>query len=233
MVNPSKAGARGGESELPTLQLPPPTPQEQAALVLKKKHTFNLHNNFMNLNPDYDVRKYNRAKALASKWEKMIGKYLVDEVTVLARKNFNEFLAQGGKLTYAELKKLNSVWKEDYINHITKTDEQATEYISQVKEKSKQVQHDTNEVIWSMQDQRDDWDNEMQIINDNIVKNAVSNGLTKENYQKYKFVEFDILDMYKLDDGTMCYLCKKNLRCKRHGLRKRPIKTKDVDFERA
>jgi len=88
----------------------------QKTLTLKKEGSLNLHTNFLSLNPNYDVRKYNRIKALAKKYEYLVGKVLVDKVHKEERSNFNKFVSGGGRLTYGELRRLNSVWKRDYVD---------------------------------------------------------------------------------------------------------------------
>ena len=49
----------------------------------------------------------------------------------MARKKFNEFLKEGGKLSYDQLRELNSVWKQDYMNNVIQESNQIQEYLRQ------------------------------------------------------------------------------------------------------
>ena len=82
--------------------------------------TKNLHKNFQDLKPTYDIIKYGKGKALAAQWEKEIGQKLLKRVENQKRVHFNAYLRDGGTLKYGELKKLNSVFKKDYQDHIFK-----------------------------------------------------------------------------------------------------------------
>jgi len=45
----------------------------------------------------------------------------------------------------------------------------------------------------------------MQHINDKMNEKAIENGIISKDQFKFNFKEFDILDMYRLDDGSMCF----------------------------
>jgi len=94
---------------------------------------------------------------LAKKWEKQIGEHLVKEVHKQARKNFNEFIEQGGRLSYLELRKLNSTWKKDYIGHITENDTEATLQLKKVISHAQEANHNITELLWEMEDIKEDW----------------------------------------------------------------------------
>ena len=49
---------------------------------LSKEDSLNLHNNFRDLNPDYDIRKFNRVKAIQRYYENKIGAALIQKVEV-------------------------------------------------------------------------------------------------------------------------------------------------------
>ena len=46
-----------------------------------------------------------------------------------ARKNFQEYIEKGNKLTYEQIKMLNSLHKGDYVKQILKEDDQGMEYL--------------------------------------------------------------------------------------------------------
>ena len=65
-----------------------------------------------------------------------------------------------------------------------------------------------------MHDVRDTWEVYVRGINDAIKDKAVKAGIAKNDY--YEFAEFDILDTYLTGTATICYHCKKGLKCPRH-----------------
>ena len=50
--------------------------------------------------PEYDERKFARAKEMSSKWANSIQKVIGNNIRDKARDNFNGFVKEGGKLTY-------------------------------------------------------------------------------------------------------------------------------------
>ena len=49
-----------------------------------------------------------------------LGEKLKHKVEVKARENFNRDIGKGKKLTYEEIKNLNSLWKQDYVKVLMK-----------------------------------------------------------------------------------------------------------------
>lgn len=78
----------------------------------------NLHKNFKNLAPMYDKMRYNRALKLADVWKMTIGEKMKKKYDDQYRKNFNEYVEKGGKLTYEEIHELSNTLKADYITHV-------------------------------------------------------------------------------------------------------------------
>ena len=62
------------------------------------------------------------------------------------------------------------------------------------------------------------------------MESAVKNGIVKKS--KFKFAEFDIADMYRQRDGTLCYSCVKGKACAKHKLMKKDKMVDEEDFER-
>lgn len=58
-----------------------------------------------------------RAQKVANNWLNIIKEDLKKRVTEEALKNFNEWLAEGNKLTHEQLRQLNDTWKASYIKH--------------------------------------------------------------------------------------------------------------------
>lgn len=70
---------------------------------------------FKDLKPHYDMLKYGRSKELANYWLKQIGDKLVIMTMEEARENFQKFIAEGNKLSYDQIRMLNTIHKGDYI----------------------------------------------------------------------------------------------------------------------
>ena len=66
----------------------------------------NFANGFVDLNPKYTEMRHKRAQNLAKAWEGEIGDKLLEKHEQVGRKNFNEFLNKGNKLSFTELKRL-------------------------------------------------------------------------------------------------------------------------------
>ena len=87
---------------------------------MKSNMNKGLHDGHLDLNPHYNKKKFERAKDLANHWTKLLGDKLKKRVEEKQRENFNKFINDGGRLTYKELRELNSVMKKDYIGVIFK-----------------------------------------------------------------------------------------------------------------
>ena len=91
---------------------------------MKSQSTKNFHHNFKDLTPKYEHLRILRGKKLGQELVKILGKNLRGKVDVEARKKFNEFLENGGRLDYGELRRLNSIHRKDYTRVILKEDSQ-------------------------------------------------------------------------------------------------------------
>jgi len=89
-----------------------------------------------------------RARDLSESWLKEIGSKLKDKVEIQAREDFQSFLKAGNKLTYRQLRKVNSVWKKDYAKAIMNESDTIKEYVKDVQEK----QHYIAEVEMKIED---------------------------------------------------------------------------------
>jgi hypothetical protein len=69
--------------------------------------TLNLHTNFTNLNPAYAITKLAQINKISSFYKNKLGSNLKEKIEGQKRKNFNEFLQNGGRLTYEEIKNLS------------------------------------------------------------------------------------------------------------------------------
>ena len=66
---------------------------------------------------------------MAQLYKEKISDKLKGMVDHQARLNFNEYLSEGNKLTYLQLRKLNSVWKKDYVGHMMEESEVMRQYV--------------------------------------------------------------------------------------------------------
>ena len=113
------------------------------------------------------------------------------------RKNFNEFIGGGGKLTYEQIRNLNSVYKEDYVKAMLKEDDAMAEYVKISQGTLLDAFDQVEQMIEGLQDVDDEWQNNVKEINKKIMDSAIKNGITKGNLGKFKFKEFNIADMYR------------------------------------
>lgn len=91
--------------------------------------------------------------------------------------------------------------------------------------------HDqVSELIWGLNDVKDEWDSNITRINEAIYQKAISIGMVKQN--NFKFKEFGIQDMFIYHDGKMCLNCRRHLMCEKHSLLKKDKLIKEPDFER-
>lgn len=95
----------------------------------------NFAKGFVDLNPKYTEMRHKRAVQLAHKWEDRIGDKLLEKHEEVARKNFNDFIDKGNKLSFTELKKLKSNWKSDYVKAQIVESNEVNEYVKGVVDK--------------------------------------------------------------------------------------------------
>jgi len=85
------------------------------------------HPNFKDLNPAYDLMRYQNAMRVAEIWKQELGSKLKEKYKAQHRKNFNEFIQAGNSLSYNQIRDLKTTLKGDYIinllNQCEKTDE--------------------------------------------------------------------------------------------------------------
>jgi uncharacterized phage-like protein YoqJ len=74
-----------------------------------------------------------------------------------ARKNFNEFIAKGNRLTYEEIRMLNTIHKKDYIGHVLKEDDRTQEYLHQANQYLIEKHDEVTKLIWDITDLNDEW----------------------------------------------------------------------------
>ena len=70
-----------------------------------------MHSGFVQIG-SFDVKKFDRAHALAEFWRKNLREILQKKVIDKQNENFSSYLKNGGDLSYLELKKLNTVSKK-------------------------------------------------------------------------------------------------------------------------
>ena len=109
---------------------------------------------------------------------------LFTDIEKVARGKFVKYLEGGNKLTYDQLRKLNGVWKDDYVDHIFLESEAMQEY---VKEQIENVQIEGDEVAAlqrNIEDAQDTWDEAVTKIDKAIFKSAEKNGISRKVYKK-------------------------------------------------
>lgn len=77
------------------------------------------------------------------------------------------------------------------MKRILNEDAQISSYIKNVVEKVEEIEDQIVEMAFAIDDIKDNWDQNMQAINERLYQNAVANGITTE---KFKFMAFKIKD---------------------------------------
>ena len=156
---------------------------EKPKKVFLRSPTKNLHRNFQDLKPIYDMIRYGKGKALAKRWEEQIGKVLLQRVAERKRIHFNEYLNDGGTVKYGELKLLNTILKKDYQDHIIRKHEDVIEYLD-VKNQEILKKHDAvNKLIYDIEDIADTWDEAVVQIDDAVKKKMIKAGFSEDQYK--------------------------------------------------
>ena len=94
--------------------------------------TRNLHSNWKDLNPIWDQRRHERAVECSKRYLACIAKKLKEKVEIEDIKNFTNFVTDGGKLTYSDIKSLNSKKKNIYTKQLIKECDYSRQYVNSV-----------------------------------------------------------------------------------------------------
>lgn len=135
-------------------------------------------------------------------------------------------ITPGLKVTYGQLRKMDTLNKKKYIDQILSHDDQVNQYIKKVQTNAQKAQDKLVIVKMKIEDTQDDWDKNMQEINDKLYEKAVENGISKEAfYHDYQFQIFDITDMaYEKDHKGFGQLHTENCKGCTHNIKPK-IKT--------
>lgn len=94
------------------------------------------HPNWFNMNVVYDLRDAARAARIRQREKELAEERERRRIIEEKRAEFNLGIRENtGKLTLADLKKLNSVYKRDYIKMVVEEDDQVKEHLHVVDEK--------------------------------------------------------------------------------------------------
>jgi cell division protein FtsL len=74
------------------------------------------------------------------------------------------------------------VEKNDYIKKILEEDLQMNQYLLNVKDKIQKTEEQIEKVEMTIDQSKENWDKDMQAINNRIFDIANQNGITKEQY---------------------------------------------------
>ena len=80
----------------------------------------------------HPISQRNFSKLAFENMQKKVGKNMADKANEAAREGFKDWLDGGGKLTYGQLKKVNSVWRKDYHTAMVKESDQMKEYMNYI-----------------------------------------------------------------------------------------------------
>jgi hypothetical protein len=120
--------------------------------------------------------------------------------------------------------------KEAYIEHITKTDDLTMNYLDSVQGQKFDKYHQIFKQVQDISDVTETWEDAKMELNNSIKEKMLNEGIGKDAMKKYKFKEFNIHDMYKAKDGTLCRNCAKGLQCSKHPYQKKKDALRGEDF---
>ena len=75
--------------------------------------------------------------------------------------------------TFEQLQDLDTKTKDEYMQRILNEDAAVATYIKDVFKKCEETEDSLVAIEYGIDDTREDWDNTMQDINDNLYKNAL------------------------------------------------------------
>ena len=97
-----------------------------ASLRLRKTMSKNLHPNFRDFVPEIRKNKLdNQKKNIGGR----VNKHLLGLIDDKKLQNFNKEILGGKKLSYLEIRGLDSIYKKNYVNHMLNEDDHLKEYI--------------------------------------------------------------------------------------------------------
>ena len=100
-------------------------------------------------------------------------------------KIFNNELEEGKRLSFLEIRRLNTVFKKEYVKAIVKDDDRATEYIT-IKQSEIADKHDkVNHAIYALEDIQEDWDEGVDLIDQAVSRKMVETGIDKSKFKKF------------------------------------------------
>ena len=115
-----------------------------------------MHGNFIDFVPI--TKKEQLRKKRNNMEEKIIG-HILERVKQERKKIFNKELWEGKNLSFLEIRRLNTMLKREYVDHIVREDDNIRDYI---KDKDNQIleHHDNvNEFLYDLEDQQVEWNN--------------------------------------------------------------------------
>ena len=101
--------------------------------------TKNLHPNFIDKIPEQ--RRKNLMKVVESMLNK-VDEALIARVKKEKQRIFNKEIEEGKRLSYFEIKELNTMLKGDYVKFIKKEDQIASHYIEAQQERNEEIHDD-------------------------------------------------------------------------------------------
>ena len=75
------------------------------------------------------IQKKEKIRMKRNAMEDLLVRDNLDRVQKERKKNFNKELEEGKKLTFLEIRRLNTMLKREYVNHIMEEDDNIRDYI--------------------------------------------------------------------------------------------------------
>ena len=178
-----------------------------------------MHAGFVDISDQYRGWRKDLAVKTAADYQKKLGKVLRMRVERQKYDDFIKLIHSGHKFNLQQLKDMESPEKKEWVKKVLKDDTAMHILIKQAQFKADQS---IDENIWARMEAEkvtEEWKEAVNGMNKNItakIKYEID-PTANPNKKVTKIEEFDILDNYRQEDGSMCYACVQGRVCPVHG----------------
>ena len=108
---------------------------------------------------EYDQRRRKLAIKLRMKEHFIEQERIQREIKRKKLAEFNENIRKDdGKLSFSELKRLNTIYKQNYIQMIAEEDDEVKQYLHKTKDNLEHQEDEVNDMLWKIEDTVGTWE---------------------------------------------------------------------------
>ena len=178
-----------------------------------RRRKANMHQNFVDLNPEYSAGFKDRTKKFAAKKVEQIGVVIKERFRVEHRKIFNHDIRHGYRLNYAQLRDLDKTLKADYMSYIFEKDQEVQEYAKNSLATANLMIDDCREA-----EQETEMMVEDHVQREKKFDKAIRK-LSMNAFNLGPITEFATSQTVCLSDKDKCWACSRGVRCPKHYLK--------------